>query len=267
MAAKSGRKARERKQKIGLAVGVVLLLALVAIQGPKTLKALHGGGNAATAAPATTTADTGTTTTGVPGTTTTGVPGTTTTGAPASSTSAAPPSSPAVLTNSDSAPPAGLDSLPTLTLFHAKDPFKPQVDASATPPGTGPTPAQPAIPQGAAPVLGTIQTTAPGLKTATIPQATLRVDGKKMDVPLGKSFPAGKVSFRVAGFEPGAVKLAVVGGSFADGTTTLTLQKGQPITLVNTADGSRFSLALLKISSTSAAAAAATPTATTTTSP
>ncbi len=254
MAAKNERKAREQKQKIALAAGTVLLLALLAFQGPKTLKALHGGGNAATAASATTTADTGTTPTG----------------APASSTSGAPPSSPAVLKNSDPVPPAGLNSLPTLTLFHAKDPFKPQVDASATPPGTGQTPTQPAMPQGAAPVLGTVQTTAPGLKVATIPQATLRVDGKKMDVPLGKSFSVGKVSFRVAGFEPGAVKLAVVGGSFADGTTTLTLQKGQPVTLVNTADGSRFSLALLKISSTSAAAvAAATPTTatTTTTSP
>jgi hypothetical protein len=251
MAAKSERKAREQKQKIALAAGTVLLLALLGIQGPKTLKALHGGGNAAAVAAATTTTASGTTPTGTP----------------ASSTSGAPPSSPAVLKNSDPAPPVGLDSLPTLTLFHAKDPFKPQVDASATPPGAGQTSGQPATPQGAAPVLGTVQTTAPGLKVATIPQATLRVQGKKVDVPLGKSFSVGSVSFRVAGFEPGAVKLAVVGGSFADGTTTLTLQKGQPITLVNTADGSRFSLALLKISSTSAAAVAAATTTPTTTTP
>jgi hypothetical protein len=39
-------------------------------------------------------------------------------------------------------------------------------------------------------------------------------------------------------------KIAIDGGSYASGEATITLKKGQPVTLANTADGTRYRLVL-----------------------
>jgi hypothetical protein len=239
--AKTDLKAKEKKQKIVLAAGGVLLLALLAIQGPKLMKQLKGpSAPAAAATPATTT---------------------TTTSTAATATSSG-------LQDTGGAQLAGVETLTSFTRFHAKDPFEPQATetvpsggtaAPQTTPAKKPAKKPPAKPKptvpATGPVFGTVELPAekpsgddkqaPGL-----PQAVLRVNGKKAEVPLGQSFPEGSPVFRLAGFAPGSVKIAIVGGSLADGSETLTLKRKHAVTLVNTADGTRYELELLTTSRT-----------------
>ena len=111
-------KAKEAKQKKIAIGGAVLLLALLGVQGPKTLKMLQGPQPAA--APAST----------APATTTPGVapaPGATTTGGEAAP-AAAPPELSAVA-DSDLSPEAVQGQLATFERFSSKDPFAQQAAA------------------------------------------------------------------------------------------------------------------------------------------
>ena len=92
-------KAKERKQKIVLAVAGVLLLGLLAIQGPKFLKLMKGNSSSTTATAAATTSSTTSSGTATASTTVT------------AAVSVAP----------------GSDKLSSLRLFRAKDPFVPLV--------------------------------------------------------------------------------------------------------------------------------------------
>jgi hypothetical protein len=42
-----------------------------------------------------------------------------------------------------------------------------------------------------------------------------------------------------------SAKVSVVGGSYASGSQTLTMSVGKPVTLVNTADGTRYTIELM----------------------
>ena len=44
-----------------------------------------------------------------------------------------------------------------------------------------------------------------------------------------------------------SVEIGVAGGTYASGEPTITLELGEPLTLRNTADGSRFELELLAV--------------------
>jgi hypothetical protein len=234
-------KAKEKRQKIVLAAGGVLLLLLLVIQGPKLMKQLKGS-PAPAAAPAATT--------------------TTAPGSPA----APPPAQFAALQDTDRSQPASIDTLASLSRFHAKDPFKQQASDTAAP-GTPSTPsgapaqptqtAQQKTPKqgdaGSHPVFGTVELPSKGPKgdlkpVDGLPQATLRVNGKKAQVALGRSFPKATPLFRLAGFAPGSVKIAVVGGSLADGSKLITLRRRHRITLVNTVNGARYTIELLSTS-------------------
>jgi hypothetical protein len=63
-------------------------------------------------------------------------------------------------------------------------------------------------------------------------------------------------------------KVSVAGGSYADGAATLTLRVNKPVTLVNTADGTRYTLELFPQGTvaSSTPSGTTTPPATTTTS-
>jgi hypothetical protein len=52
--------------------------------------------------------------------------------------------------------------------------------------------------------------------------------------------------------------VAIAGGSYASGSQTLTLKANKPVTLVNTADGTRYTL-MLSSQGTAAPGAAVTP--------
>lgn len=101
--------------------------------------------------------------------------------------------------------------------------------------------------------------------------AVISVNGVLASVPLGAAFPVTKNVatdgiFRLVALTANTAKIAVAGGSYANGRQTLTLTVDSAVTLVNTADGKRYTLVLLP-QGTPAPGAAATTATTTTTGP
>ena len=242
------KQARQKKLAIGLGV---VLVAVVAFQGPKTLKMLKGP--AAVAAPAATTPQPASSTpvTGTP--------------APAGAlaASAAPA---AVLVDSDVPPATGQDQLQSFELFRSKDPFEQQAEEVSVeaPVSAAPSEAQPK------PVdLPTAVTTGGSGSTnggSALPGATagapvgpsppsvkppatttsVAVNGKVEDVLVKGTFPTLEPVFVLVslGQNGKSVKIGIAGGSYHDGSDTITLELGKPLTLQNTADGSRYELEL-----------------------
>ena len=60
----------------------------------------------------------------------------------------------------------------------------------------------------------------------------------------GANFPAATPMFQLVSLTNTSAKVAVAGGSYATGAATLTLKVNVPVTLVNTADGTRYTLEL-----------------------
>ena len=235
MARVTNAKAKEKKQKIILGVAGVLLLGLVVLQGPKFMKLMKGSSPAATA--------------------------TTTASSTTSSTTAV------VSTSAHSSLAASSDKLSSLRLFRAKDPFAPLVSdtAAAAPaptstpapaPAPAPTPAPAPAPTPApvvtlspatasGPLFGTVAPVSKGSKSRSLPTARIVLNGKPAQIALGKTFPASKPVFRLAGVLPGSISIALADGSLADGSSALKLRNGQSTTLMNTADRHRYTIKLV----------------------
>jgi hypothetical protein len=247
--------AKAAKQKKIVIVGGVLFIALLAFQVPRTMKMLHPKHSAAptrteysaSAPPATTPAATGAPTTSV------------------SNTSA----STTVLT-AQLAPAAREGQLAVLTAaFKSKDPFRQLIKeddgasastasaSTATPaksdvtlkvvpnaktePATPASPAAPATPDG---------------KKIALPflSAVISVNGVKEGVNVKLDFPAEAPVFHLVSLTNKTAKISVAGGSLAGGSNTLTLRRGKALTLVNTADGTRYRLVLVTTSRAAAVA-------------
>lgn len=244
--------AKQKKIAIG---GAVLLLVVLGIQVPRTLKLMKGSSAAPPVAVSTTgAADT----TAAPAVPASGV------AAPAATTPAAPATAPAELADSDPAPVAGPGQLVSFELFETKDPFAQQVDpnAVAAPPAAAPAPtADPAkvlvptdpaaqgsgsvVPPGSTPA----QTPPPTPSVAPAAATSISVNGAAEDVPVDGTFPVADPSFLLVslGTDGKSVKIGVAGGSYADGKSTIRLTMGKPLTLQNTASGARYELRLLAV--------------------
>ena len=234
MAKKVDLKAKAKRQKIFAGVGAVILLGVLAIQVPRTMKML----NAEAPAPPTASA---TPTTGDPSVLPTpgsvgGAPTTPATGGASGGT----------LIDSDVAPPPETGQLVSFGRFQSKDPFKQQIDldAAADGGGGGEQPAEPGAP--AKP--GGITPGKPGGPAAVAGTAVISVNGVEETVAVKAEFPKDAPVFRLASIVGGTVKIGIAGGALASGSPTLTLEQGTPITLVNTADGVRYELELISIS-------------------
>jgi hypothetical protein len=262
-------KAKQAKQKKIAAVGAVLFLALVAVQGPKTLKMLQGPpqATAETAAPTPTPAPTGT------------VPAPTQ--APTTGTAApSPVADLASIADSDVAPVAEEGQLATFERFESKDPFVQQAapvaapaegEAAADPDGTdasAPTPApgggSSAGPDdGASGFTGGLtdeergvggsgsgsgSTPTPAQPSApTVAEATrIAVNGVVEDVAIDTPFPKDEPTFVLVSVakDGKSVQIGIAGGEYAGGGDTMTLSVGKKLTLQNTADGARYELEL-----------------------
>jgi hypothetical protein len=70
------------------------------------------------------------------------------------------------------------------------------------------------------------------------------VNGTSESVTTGGSFPAANPMFLLVSLTASTAKVSVAGGSYANGAQTLSLKVGRPVTLVNTADGTRYTLTL-----------------------
>jgi hypothetical protein len=256
-------KQKAAKQKKIAIAGGVLLVGLLAFQLPKTMKMLHP--HPVVAASTTATDPASTTPTGVQSDPNSLVAPTLAGSADTTQTST---------TSGDlvSAVPVTVDpgQLRTFEQFASKDPFGekaptqgPSAGASAhggagggstagskgtttTPQqgstGSGPGPAAPPPPAG-----GSSPTPGSGSASA----AVISLNGELMSVPVNTDFPtsgsvfsrSGSV-FHLVSATAKTAKIAIAGGSYADGAATVTLQLKTPLTLQNTADGSKFTLIL-----------------------
>lgn len=126
--------------------------------------------------------------------------------------------------------------------FASKDPFAQSIQKVGTPgSASGGTSATPAAAQGkkkqAAAGTPTPPAPAPG-------SAVLSVNGQLMEVGVGTDFPVTSPFFHLVSLTEKSAKIAIAGGSYADGSQTLTLVVGKAVTLQNTADGTRYTLVL-----------------------
>ena len=279
--------AKEKKMLVVLIVFLVLALGYAY----KTLTKLHGSSPPEPVAAATTTSSSGTS----------APPATSTPPASSSSTSSSSAavdvpsgatSAPAGSTSSNGAdklvsavtPPLDQGQLRSFTLFDAKDPFNSEgpKPSGSTAPSVGettqPSTQQPSSSSGSSSGSGSSSSgsSSSGSKPAVAPptSAVISVNGSAAVVSVNSVFPvngdpATDGIFRLVGLTQTTARIAVVGGSYASGATTLTLHVGQPVTLANTADGKRYTLELFPQGTTVAAAPSSTssPTSTTSTTP
>jgi hypothetical protein len=240
-------KAKEAKQKKIAIGGGVLLLLLGALQGPGMIKRLKGptGPDWRTAAATTPAA-----TTPVPG----GVALPTLAGTPTDTTTQASTSG----LVADSTPTASVGQLASFGRFESKDPFASQVPVSGTQTATVSTPSAPGAGDGSSGGSGGSGGTGGGAPPTppTPPSpapttAVISVNGVQGSVDVGSDFPAATEAspnvtplFHLISATATTAKIAIAGGSYADGAPSITLKVGKPVTLLNTADGTRYTLKL-----------------------
>jgi len=223
-------KAKQKKQKIMLAVLGVAFLGLLAFMGPKTWKQLHpppppprvipaNGGNPVASAP----------TLAAPTLSGAQQSGATTTDSTGSLVAAGP-------TVQDG-------QLASFSRFASKDPFAQQLgDAQSSSPSSGGSSsggsANPGIPS--------VPGTAPKPGSAVISvNGTLYTVATKTDFPQPSATdPAVVPLFHLVSVTAHTATISIAGGSYATGAATVTLKENKPVTLMNTADGTRYTLVL-----------------------
>jgi hypothetical protein len=211
----------KQRQIVILAVGGLLLAGLLLFQVPRTLKMLKG--NQAVPPPPTETTATPTPVSPVPT-----------------------PVSPTPVQSSRLS-----QGHVSLTRFTSKDPFVQQVNPAASGQGSASSSAAtsgsetaPAPARGAFRAVGSSSGTAAGRNSATI-----AVNGAEENVSVSDTFPKGNPVFKLVSLGDGTAKVGVARGTLRGGTQTVTLSKGEPLTLLNTVDGKRYRLELVVIGS------------------
>jgi hypothetical protein len=259
-------KAKQKRQKVIAAVGGVVLLGLLAFQVPRVMKQLNKKPPAPPVA---------STTTAPPSTGTPSLAAPTLAGSaqPASATASAPTSGDGVTTG-DGTPAAQEGQLTSFSRFASKDPFAQQLaDTSGT--STASPSGYPSTRSGGngslrAPTTGggSVPTSSGGTGSKPAPGgAVISVNGRLVNVTVGTDFPAAgsdpnitQPLFHLVSVTAHSAKISIVGGSYANGAATVTLRENKPVTLMNTADGTRYKLVLKP---QGAPVPSATPTATT----
>jgi len=257
----------EKQKKMVIALGVVLALAMgYAVHTMMSLNKADAGSKPQVAAAA----DTTSSSTPAPATATPATPS----ALPAapdlsglSPTSATPTASSSPLISAVKAP-ADAGQLQSFSLFESKDPFNaggPKSGSSGSgssggsSSGSGPsTPSKPPA-------------TPPAPPTPPPTSAVISVNGSSESVTTGSNFPAANPMFQLVSLTASSAKVAVADGSYASGAATLSLKVNKPVTLVNTADGTRYTLTLLpqgtQASSTASSSSGTTSTTPTSTTP
>lgn len=222
MAKKFDAKAKAKRQKIIAAVLGVVLLGVLAWQIPSLMKTMNKK-PPPSAAPA----PAGTPVPGAPAP----PPGTPATGTPVSA--------PGTLADSDPSPQAGSGQLLSFDRFTSKDPFVQQATAPQAPatPASKPAPKPPPPPP-----------PPPASSAPKYSSAQISVNGETEQVGVGGTFPEADPVFRLVSLTKSTAKVAIAGGSLSSGDATVTLTKGKTLTLMNTADGTRYELLLKSVS-------------------
>ncbi|HEY8409257.1 MAG TPA: hypothetical protein VIK66_14855 [Gaiellaceae bacterium] len=237
-------KAKAAKQKKIAIGGGILLVALLAYQGPKVMKMMNQKPKPPIVAAVTTT----------PGSTSAAPTDPNSLAAPTlggTPTAAAPTTgSDDASTNLVSAVPVSPDpgQLEAFNRLATKDPFAEQVSASGAPAGSGSKGSTKTPPASTTPVPTQPAPTPPMPAPSS---ATISLNGEQLSVSVGTDFPQSGATFNRVGaifhlvsLTARSAKISIVGGSYADGANTITLTMGKPLTLQNTADGTRYVLTL-----------------------
>ncbi len=239
-------KAKEAKQKKIAIGGAVLLLALLAYQGPKTLKMLQGPQPVASPASSTP----------APAPVPAATPGAT---PAAGEAPAAPAPELSAVADSDLSPQAAEGQLATFERFTSKDPFAQQAEEAPAAParvsapedGTAKEPVDTtndgSSADGDAGSDGGFTTGGSAPEPPAMAAATsIAVNGVAEDVAVEGSFPKDEPTFVLVevATDGKSVEIGIAGGEYANGGETITLGLGKKLTLQNTADGSRYELEL-----------------------
>lgn len=223
MAKKFDAKAKAKRQKIIAAVLGVLLLGVLAYEVPSLMKSKKPPVSSAVATPAPTA----------------GVP---VAGGPVTAAPIAAPVPSTTLSDSDPLVQAGSGQLLSFDRFSSKDPFVQQAGATASAASRPPASKTTTKPQPKPTVPATPTQPAPAPTAARI-----SVNGARELVSVGENFPSSDPVFRLVSLTKTTAKIGIAGGSLSTGETTATLTKGKKVTLMNTADGTRYELVLLSL--------------------
>ena len=68
------------------------------------------------------------------------------------------------------------------------------------------------------------------------------VNGLASTVQVGSTFPQAAPVFTLVSLTAKVAKIGVAGGTYENGSSTIALKKGKTVTLMNTADGTRYVL-------------------------
>lgn len=223
----------KKQKKMAIVLGAVLALVLV-YEVPHTMKLMHPAAKApvveasATAAPAPNPAAT-----------------TPTAGGPPPQSAPSAPSTPAQSIVASVQPTVDPGQLTEFARFASKDPFLESVQktSGSTSPSSASTPKGPKAPKVPKP---------PAPPAPPPGSAVISVNGELVNVTVGTDFPTsgtvfsqvGAPLFHLLSLTQKTAKVTIAGGSYANGAPALTLTVGQPVTLQNTADGSRYTLLL-----------------------
>ena len=247
MAKKIDPKAKAKRQKIYAGVGGVILLAVLAFQVPRTLKMMHPSTETSSSpAPATTTSATPTPISAP------SLAG----GNAAASTAAAAPGGDGI-SDPDAIPAAESGQLLAFGLFRSKDPFVQQLSLNGATGATGVVPASAGATGPTGPATGSARASrsrrrqpvsASTVPTAAATSAAISVNGAPESVKVGGNFPAAKPYFKLVSLTKKGAKISIAGGSLENGAPTVTLTKNKALTLMNTADGTRYVLRLVSVS-------------------
>ncbi len=241
MAKKFDPKAKAKKQKMIAIGGTVLLVGILAVTLPSTLKQLNP--------PRT---DTGPTSTPAAPAAAAAAPAPGTLAPPTLAGSAPAPAAVAVvagtaITTDAPAAPSTL-KLVSFSLFVSKDPFRQQVSATgaspsgAAPSTTGTTPTTPAPPTPP-------PSSTPKPPAAPPTSAVIDTNGTSETVAVGKTFPASAPQpyFQLVSVTRDSARIGIAGGSLSNGQNTVSIPVGKTITLMNTADGTKYTIKIVSV--------------------
>jgi hypothetical protein len=256
-------KAKQKKQKIVAAVLGVVFLGVLAFEGPKVWKQLHPPASQATLSY-----------NEKPTTTTAGTPSLAAPSLGGSETPASTSSSDPSLASSGS-PKVEDGQLSSFSLFASKDPFAQQLsdDATDSPSsGSSSSGSKGGSSSGGGSEGGSSSGSSGGSASVPTPgTAVISVNGTLYSVAVGNNFPDASSTdpsiqpiFHLVSVTAHSAKVSIAGGSYSSGAPTVTLEENKPVTLMNTADGTRYKLILKPVGTPVAAPAAPTSTTSTT---
>ncbi len=253
-------KAKQKKQKIILAVLGVLFLGVLGFQGPRTWKQLHPAPVQSSSSSSSSSSSTTTPTAGTPSLAAPTLGGSQT---PSATTT---PGSPLA---SSSVPVVADGQLTSFSLFASKDPFAQQLSEKSGSTGSSSSSSSGGSTAGSgqggkSPSSGGASAPAPGT-------AVISVNGTLYTVTVGSDFPEASATdpsivplFHLISLTAHTAKISIVGGSYSSGAPAVTLRENKAVTLMNTADGTRYKLILKPVGTAVSTAPAPTSTTSTT---